>query len=355
MQNKCPFCLGEVSEESGWLKCKSCGSFKILWHLRQQIEDGELFLENRHLVSCWLRNHKLEKSRAAPNFRSSEDVQVIISQCPTLPRERVASLFRCLVTATPELGRSAKVPMADLIAASYSKSEIECNYLLNWLKKDEYLDNYGPSDGKIACLVAPKGIDAFYSQSFGHRLTVFVSSTCFDLLDLRFELAAFLESKGHNVKLSDDPERFAVDPTDDSIETCLRNLEASDVVVCIIDRRYGGLLTSGNRDGKSATHLEVLHARSLAPPKPVFYFMRERAWHDYGLLRDNPEASVRWVEPKNPDSRSRWVTFVNDISALPEHSRSNWVTFFKASTDLKGLVSKQLFDFFNPRIAANSG
>jgi hypothetical protein len=346
MARHCPFCAAEdSSSSSNSISCKNCGSFPMNARLADEISEGRLFADTRHLVACWLRNRKGDRKFRLPVFQSPEDVQAVIDQCPTLPRERLGALFRYLVAATPELGRSAKVPMADLIAASYSLSEIECNYLLHWLKNDELLSALGTADGKITCLIAPKGYDEFYEQALGYRLTVFVSSTCYDLLDLRFELAAFLESKGHSVKLSDDPDRFAVDPSDDSIETCLRNLEASDVVICIIDRRYGGVLKKGSHDGKSATHIEVLHARSLDPRKPVFFFMREKAWLDYGILKDNPAANVNWVEPRNPDNRNKWMEFVNYVSALPEHARSNWVTFFKSSVDLKGLVLKRLHDF----------
>jgi hypothetical protein len=69
-------------------------------------------------------------------------------------------------------------------------------------------------------------------------ITVFVSSTCYDLPDLRPELGRFLTENGFLVKLSEDPtSAFVVEPEDHSISSCLNNVEASDVVVCIIDRR----------------------------------------------------------------------------------------------------------------------
>jgi hypothetical protein len=94
---------------------------------------------------------------------------------------------------------------------------------------------------------------------------VFLCSTCYDLIDLREELATHLESCKCIVYRSDDPRSaFRVDPTDDSIESCLRNVERANVVVCIIDRRYGGVLKNGEYAGMSATHVEVRHALKLA-------------------------------------------------------------------------------------------
>jgi hypothetical protein len=68
---------------------------------------------------------------------------------------------------------------------------------------------------------------------------VFLSSTCYDLVDFRAELAAYPQANGFRTVLSDDPRSaFYIDPADDSIASCLNNVEAADVVVCVIDRRY---------------------------------------------------------------------------------------------------------------------
>jgi Domain of unknown function (DUF4062) len=150
-------------------------------------------------------------------------------------------------------------------------------------------------------------------------LNVFISSTCYDLVDLRAELAQFLDANGCITKSSDNPaSAFHVDPTDDSIASCLANVEAADVVVCIIDRRYGGLL----KTGLSATHAEIRHARSLKPPKPVFFFVRDASFKEYDLMRTNPALVTRWVEPK---SKEKWFDMMKEIAGLPKHANlSNW-------------------------------
>src|SRR5262245_55824996 len=138
------------------------------------------------------------------------------------------------------------------------------------------------------------------------NIAVFCSSTCYDLADLRAELGAYLQANGFQIKFSEDPNSaFHVDPLDDSIQSCLNNVESSDVVICIIDRRYGGVLKHGPYAGKSATQAEVEHARGLTPPKPIFFFIRDAAFNDYQLLRDNPSAQTRWVEPHDAEDRKR--------------------------------------------------
>jgi hypothetical protein len=170
-------------------------------------------------------------------------------------------------------------------------------------------------------------------------------------------LARFLHDDwGFEVQLSEDPlSPFRVDPRDDSIESCLANVRASDVVVCIVDRRYGGVLKHGDYAGKSATEIEVEHARSLDPPRPVFFFVRDAAFQDLQTLRRNGRAKTKWVEPgkKKRDQRKRWFEWVARVSNLPEHeSRNNWCDQFKTVAELKALVLKRLLDQFPTQAAS---
>ena len=175
-------------------------------------------------------------------------------------------------------------------------------------------------------------------------MTVFISSTCYDLLDLRAELVSFLEPKGFIVKVSEDPFHIDVEPTVNSIETCLRNVEASDVVVCILDRRYGRQLPEkyGN---VSATHYEIKHARGLRPPKPVYIFMRDKAWAALDELRANPSAPARWVQG-DVEEKKRWFEFAEFLKGLPRgEDYSNWADVFQSSVQLKQLALKRLSEF----------
>ncbi len=191
-----------------------------------------------------------------------------------------------------------------------------------------------------------------------NAVSVFVSSTCYDLADLRPELGQALTANGFVVRMSEDvTSAFYVEPTDDSITSCLNNVEASDVVICIIDRRYGGVVKDGPLKGLSATHAEVRHARGLANPKPVFFFVRRAAFQEYDHMRRNGLTfKTSWVEPdlggsSNP-RRELWFKFVEEIASYPKHQNwSNWCDQFDNSVDLKPLVLKRLLDFF-PKQAA---
>jgi len=98
-------------------------------------------------------------------------------------------------------------------------------------------------------------------------LNVFLSSTCYDLVDLRSELAALLRKQGFVVRMSEDPQSgFHIDPAGDSIDSCLANVAASDVVICVLDRRYGPTMDHSGLQSVSATEIEVRYARGLDPP-----------------------------------------------------------------------------------------
>ena len=179
---------------------------------------------------------------------------------------------------------------------------------------------------------------------------VFLSSTCHDLLDLRAELRKYLEENGCIVRMSDDVDSsFAVHATKDSIESCLLNVDKSDVVVCVLDRRYGPPLP-GSYSPYSATETEVRRARGAG--KPIIYFIRDLAFKDFEQLKNNPTYDARWVEPKH---RGEWLRFVKEVTDLPSAasgSRSNWFDQFSTITDLKAKLLKRLHGYFASSIVA---
>lgn len=177
--------------------------------------------------------------------------------------------------------------------------------------------------------------------------TVFISSTCYDLLDARSELREFLEHNDFIVRVSDGSSSdFAVDAAVDSIESCLQNVAGSNVVICLVDQRYGGVLKDGTYEGKSATHAEILCAREKEVP--VFFFIRDRAATEFSMMRRNGVgAQTEWVEKEREESRQKWFDMVTEISALPKHDHwNNWFDPFQSVVDLKRIVLKRLTDQF---------
>src|SRR5271157_5791005 len=126
-------------------------------------------------------------------------------------------------------------------------------------------------------------------------IDVFISSTCRDLVDLRAVVRADLKDHGFEVRVSEDvASGFAVDPSTDSMGICLKNVEDARAIVCIVDRKYGTRLNTGPYAGKSPFHAEIEHARSKG--KPVFYFIRDLAMRDLEAMKNNPAATVNWID-----------------------------------------------------------
>lgn len=84
------------------------------------------------------------------------------------------------------------------------------------------------------------------------RLVVFVSSTVEDLDDVRHSIRDALESRGIDVRLSEDPD-FPVEPGVTSHDACLRAVRNAHVFVLLIGSRFGG---EYQRQNKSITWRE---------------------------------------------------------------------------------------------------
>jgi hypothetical protein len=114
-------------------------------------------------------------------------------------------------------------------------------------------------------------------------MKVFLSSTCYDLLDVRAEVVSYLSENGIRVMASDDKlSDFHVTTDQNSIETCLANVRSCDHFVIILDQRYGPILSDFGHN-VSATHLEYQEA--LKEGKQVHLFARDRLVADYSIWK----------------------------------------------------------------------
>lgn len=97
------------------------------------------------------------------------------------------------------------------------------------------------------------------------RVNIFVSSTCYDLSQIRDDLKRCIIELGHNPILSELKD-FPVDPKKSNSENCINAINnEADIFVLIIGDRYGSVLETG----KSITNTEFIAALS----KKVFLFI----------------------------------------------------------------------------------
>ena len=320
--------------------CKACGPYvldeELVLLFKASFQSNKVTVRSSdfHLVGGYTREQG--EIRERPVCLDITTYAEVLSQCPRTVREKADKLLTAVHRKTEFFGQAIPLTPETDYRLGYAKNTVEFFALIHFLS-DNRLVTYNAAGGVLDTKITAAGFDAIESRLLSPAVTVFLSSTCYDLVDLRAELADFLESKGFIVRASDDAYRIELEPTEDTITTCLRNVETADVVVCILDQRYGPPLPPEKKF--SATHAEILHARELK--KAVYIFARDKALYDFDQLRKVETAKTRWVEPDNDDRRKSWLAFAKELEALiPAQSQghSNWIDPFRDSVQLKKLV-----------------
>lgn len=116
------------------------------------------------------------------------------------------------------------------------------------------------------------------ASTMATRPTVFISSTIYDLRDLRSALKFWLEELGYKVMLSEFND-FLKKPDQNSYEACLEAIGQADYFVLIIGHRAGGWFDAAQKI--SITRQEYRTARKLfdaqGTPIPIV-FVRQDVW-----------------------------------------------------------------------------
>lgn len=163
--------------------------------------------------------------------------------------------------------------------------------------------------------------------SKGRIPSIFVSSTCYDLSQIRMDLKIFIEQMGFEPILSEF-NSFPLDPNLGTVENCLRVVqERTDLLVLIIGGRYG----YQTDNGKSITNLEYLHARARG--LPVYVFVAKSILSMIPLWKDNLDGNFSSVV----DS-PKLFEFVETL-----RSKDNvWIHGFEYAQDIIDTFRKQL-------------
>jgi hypothetical protein len=138
-------------------------------------------------------------------------------------------------------------------------------------------------------------------------------------------------------KLSD----FSVKQEANSIETCLVNVESSDEVIVILDKRYGPRLGSVGFENLSAVHLE--YRRAVQKRKPIHVYVRDRLCADFSLWKQNGRddaVELTWIQHER--DRGLLVLLDEHSKLAAKASVTNWYTAFTNSIDLKAGMRKHL-------------
>lgn len=107
---------------------------------------------------------------------------------------------------------------------------------------------------------------------------VFISSTIYDMKDLRSALKFWLNEQGFIVQMSDQSD-FRKNSSENSYQACLDTISNCDYFILIIGSRVGGLYSTNPK--LSITHKEYKYAYNLAKQgkiKKIIIFIRQSIW-----------------------------------------------------------------------------
>ncbi len=177
-------------------------------------------------------------------------------------------------------------------------------------------------------------------------MKIFVSYTCYDLVDLRAELLEDLRQYGIEAHFSDAKNSAFVVPTAptvNSLEACLASLRECDLVIFILSQRYGPPL--GEPFGNlAATHCEYNEAKRTG--KAILFYVRNDLWGDYSAWKRNgrpAEFNPSWALKK--DAAGLFALIEDHVRLVGEDGNAdsnNWRVTFSTSVDLRSDIRRRL-------------
>ncbi len=181
-------------------------------------------------------------------------------------------------------------------------------------------------------------------DNFRKTPVVFVSSTCYDLKQIREDIKEFFEKNyGFEAMLSEF-DSFPIDPCKGTFENCLNNVDKyADMFVLIVGTRYGYVTDKG----KSITNLEYLHAK--AKGIPMFIFVSKQINNNLSFWKNNKEADFSSVVD-NPkifefvseiyDESHQWIYTYENVRDITMTMKNQLRLLFSDGLIYQKLVSK---------------
>lgn len=165
-------------------------------------------------------------------------------------------------------------------------------------------------------------------ENIRHRPVVFVSSTCYDLKQIREDLKDFFDGNYGFQPMLSEFDSFPIDPCKGTFENCIENVDkAAEIFVLIIGNRYGYVM----ENGKSITNLEYLHAK--AKGIPIYVFVDKQLYDNMKIWRLNKDADFRGIvdTPK----------IFEFVSSIYDESKQ-WIYTYDSVRDIKLALKQQL-------------
>ena len=188
--------------------------------------------------------------------------------------------------------------------------------------------------------------------------TVFISSTCNDLSQIREDLKEFLENNySFNTMLSEF-DSFPIEPCIGTFENCLNNVDNfADIFILIVGTRYGYI----TEQGKSITNLEYLHAK--IKNIPIFVFISKKLYDNLPVWEKNPDSdfsnitdNVKLFEFVSEIYREehQWIYTYNSVKDIKHTLQNQFALIFCEGLSYKQLKSLPRYDFLSNKLSSGA-
>lgn len=196
-------------------------------------------------------------------------------------------------------------------------------------------------------------------NSSEYQFPIFISSTDYNLIDLRAELSQFLTEIGYRPILSSSEGFHDKSPNLEPWESCLPVLDTCFVTILIIDGRYSSALpwpnypklpsqNIRNRKNVSPTHGEYLYAHKMR--KRMLVFVRSDVMTHYQSYRTaikncksklDAEKALKLTLPKTIDFKT--LDFLHEVKTTKPIP---WIKVFDDVTSVKKEIHKKMLNEF---------
>lgn len=213
-------------------------------------------------------------------------------------------------------------------------------------------------------------------------LKIFISSTCYDLIEERSQVRNLLLNLGHDPILSDHNDVY-YDNYEHTHVSCIRQVSNADMVILLIGSRYGGVaiddalkevnldliqerlntkiklkelvdemkkrsqesLEAYNKDntqkkiryGFSITHFEIL--RAIQEDIPIYVFVKDKVWNFNELYTYNKDKIEDLTIPSIDKSHSKYL--FEFIEILKNRKLGNSIQPYSNFLDIESALKKQ--------------
>lgn len=162
---------------------------------------------------------------------------------------------------------------------------------------------------------------------------VFLSSTFYDLMQIRTDLDIFVEGLGYDMIRNEEGD-IPYGKSEALEEYCYKEIKKIDILVSIIGGRFG---SESRRAGNSISQLELKTA--LIEKKQVYIFIDKNVFAEYEtyLLNKDNEITYRYVDD------IRIYRFIEEIKSLPNN---NSIKSFESASDITKYLKEQFAGLF---------